>query len=475
MDFALNTAAARRIALEKVSTLAAPAFIPRPEELSGEYPRCARPQHMTGTPGKREAHMLPKISVLIPTRERAATLGPCIKTCLEQDYPNFEVVVSDNASSPATQAVVDTFDNPRLRYFRHPERVSMRQNFEYAYGKATGDYVIIIGDDDGMAPNAIARIGHYLSVNPVDVLNWRSVVYYWPNHTRDGQGFLMCKYSRMYGGLQTFEPKSLLHQFAQGRITNYMSGAAIYHGCISRRLAEPMMRPNGQYFNDHMPDIYAAVAQLYFAKSFVRVHHPLSISGVSASSTGSSFLSEAANKKADGSDTPYQTFAREAAVDTNNATPYNTDVRSAQYYCIQSLLIANRLFGNQLAIDTDAWAKIVVDEVRKNPDLLRVTRAMKIHSELDQKIVDRLPPQSTAEHPGETAPKPIKPVRKFNRFDVPTAIAGEDTVATAFTSLDRTVGSDRAIEVSPLAALARPVEWARFVGRAKALSGGFAS
>ena len=41
-----------------------------------------------------------KFSVVIPTRERAETLQHCLRTCLVQNFDDYEVVVSDNGSSP---------------------------------------------------------------------------------------------------------------------------------------------------------------------------------------------------------------------------------------------------------------------------------------------------------------------------------------------------------------------------------------
>src|SRR5262249_18302130 len=48
----------------------------------------------------------PLFSVVIPTRERAETLTYALRTCLEQDFDDYEVVVCDNCSSPATRAVI---------------------------------------------------------------------------------------------------------------------------------------------------------------------------------------------------------------------------------------------------------------------------------------------------------------------------------------------------------------------------------
>ncbi len=58
----------------------------------------------------------PRISIVIPTRDRPGTLGFALRTCLDQDFEDFEVVVSDNCSPPATREVVESFADRRIKY-----------------------------------------------------------------------------------------------------------------------------------------------------------------------------------------------------------------------------------------------------------------------------------------------------------------------------------------------------------------------
>ena len=72
-----------------------------------------------------------KFSVVIPTRERADTLRFALQTCLDQTFDDYEVIVSDNCSSPATKAAVDELASPKVRYVRTPEPVAMSRNWEF--------------------------------------------------------------------------------------------------------------------------------------------------------------------------------------------------------------------------------------------------------------------------------------------------------------------------------------------------------
>ena len=64
--------------------------------------------------------VLPLVSIIIPTRDRADLLSPCIDSILKRSsYPNFEIVVIDNGSvEPATRQLFDRLPTDRVRVVR---------------------------------------------------------------------------------------------------------------------------------------------------------------------------------------------------------------------------------------------------------------------------------------------------------------------------------------------------------------------
>ena len=381
-----------------------------------------------------------KFSILIPTRERAATLGPCLETCLAQQYANLEILVSDNASSPETRAVVDGFSDPRLKYFRQETRVSMRQNFEFLVDQASGDYIIMIGDDDGIMPDGIVAMAEFLSRDPVDVLNWAGVVYYWPNRLIKDRGFAVFKYQKMFGALTRIDPAARLASFMSGKTPNYIYGSNLYHGCVSRRVIDDVRGKTGQIFAGHMPDVYACVAFLFAAKSMAHFDHPLSISGVSPASNGFSFFSDvtpdesSAKKPA----TPHLVFASEADTDPGVARPYNTQLRASQYYTAIALMTANESYGGSHHVNLDAWAKIVVDEAKSYCDLHAAKSSLDPTFELDKKIIALIESDpSIIPGPKQARDPNAKVSEKFNRLMIATKENGRDDVMSAFRILGK--------------------------------------
>src|SRR5262245_5218182 len=122
----------------------------------------------------------PKFSVVIPTRERADTLRVALQTCLSQDHDDYEVVVCDNCGSPATRAVVTAADAPRVKYFRAPEPLAMSANWELALSHATGEYLTVLGDDDGLCPWALGELDRLLATHRVQAVRWDAGLYLWP-------------------------------------------------------------------------------------------------------------------------------------------------------------------------------------------------------------------------------------------------------------------------------------------------------
>ena len=95
------------------------------------------------------------ITVVIPTRERALTLKHTLLTVLNQNTNNYQILICDNDSKDETYKVVNSFVDQRLTYINTKRRLSMCDNWDFALNYVKGEFVIFIGDDDALMPNAI--------------------------------------------------------------------------------------------------------------------------------------------------------------------------------------------------------------------------------------------------------------------------------------------------------------------------------
>lgn len=401
--------------------------------------------------------MAPSFSILIPTRNRANTLGGSIQTCLAQDYAKLEVIVSDNASTPETAAVLAGFSDPRLKVHRQDERLSMRANFDFLVNQAQGDYIIIIGDDDGIMPGAIAAMAQYLGEADVDILNWPGLVYNWPGVLVPAVGLIDAKIRRVFGTLEQRDPGERFRKLLAGDLKTYLDGSNLYHGCIHRRVIEASKAKAGHVFPLHVPDVYACMGFLPFARSMVFLHHPLSIAGVSGASHGYSYQADIDPETGQREPTPAERFALEANADPVVARRYNPHLRSTQYHAALSLLHVTKLLGREAELALDAWVDIIIAEARKFCNLAQIASTLDPAFELDSRLLARITQEGAGlnQDPvpvvGEAARR-----QRFGRLLIRSAQGQEDGVMSAFRVIRKLFGLPR---LAPAPAGSRLLRW----------------
>jgi glycosyltransferase involved in cell wall biosynthesis len=94
-----------------------------------------------------------KFSVLLPTRNGGPFLENCIHSILGQGYDDLELIISDNANSDKTPEIISQFiRNPRVKALRLETPVSVTDNWNNALSASSGDYILMMGDDDYLLP-----------------------------------------------------------------------------------------------------------------------------------------------------------------------------------------------------------------------------------------------------------------------------------------------------------------------------------
>src|SRR5262249_55712063 len=124
---------------------------------------------------------MPRFSVVIPVRGQASCLAATLRTCLEQEFDDYEVLVSDNSGGPAVRQVVEGVGHPRLRYVRTPGGLAMTDSWEFAVARAAGEFITVLGADDGLLPHALREIDFLLRRLCAVLLRWDCASYSWPD------------------------------------------------------------------------------------------------------------------------------------------------------------------------------------------------------------------------------------------------------------------------------------------------------
>ena len=109
-----------------------------------------------------------KLSICIPTYNRAGFIAETIVSVIEQATNEVEIVVSDNASADNTREVVAELQRrfPRIIYGCNAENLGAARNAIRTIELATGDYCWFLGSDDKLAPGAISIVLKALNEYP---------------------------------------------------------------------------------------------------------------------------------------------------------------------------------------------------------------------------------------------------------------------------------------------------------------------
>jgi glycosyltransferase involved in cell wall biosynthesis len=98
---------------------------------------------------------MPKVSIIIPTYNRANLLKLAIESVLNQSFQDFEIIVCDNASVDCTRLEVEKFHDVRIKYFFNKKNIGVVRNHNFAIEKCNGEYLHFFSDDDIMKENSL--------------------------------------------------------------------------------------------------------------------------------------------------------------------------------------------------------------------------------------------------------------------------------------------------------------------------------
>ena len=114
----------------------------------------------------------PRVSIGMPLYNAERFLPQTLDSILGQSFTDFELIVSDNASTDATAELVRErlAIDPRVRLFRHEENQGAAANYNFALEKARADYFKWAAYDDLLDQRFLARCVAALDEAPEDVV-----------------------------------------------------------------------------------------------------------------------------------------------------------------------------------------------------------------------------------------------------------------------------------------------------------------
>ena len=109
---------------------------------------------------------MPKVSVIIPTHNRAEFLRAAIRSVLDQTFQDFEIIVIDDASKDHTPDIVSGFADERIKYLRNPVNKGEGGSRNVGLIKASGEFIALLDDDDEWLPDKLKLQVNLLKSSP---------------------------------------------------------------------------------------------------------------------------------------------------------------------------------------------------------------------------------------------------------------------------------------------------------------------
>jgi len=126
--------------------------------------------------GMREG--VPRLSIGLPIYNGENYLKESLDSILAQTFEDFEVIISDNASTDRTEEICREYAarDPRVKYYRNDVNKGAAPNFNYVFALSSGKYFKWAAHDDVLAPDFFARCVELLDSDSSVVLCYSKII-----------------------------------------------------------------------------------------------------------------------------------------------------------------------------------------------------------------------------------------------------------------------------------------------------------
>lgn len=100
------------------------------------------------------------VSICIPTYNGSAFLAPCLDSALAQHVENLEIVICDDCSTDDTGTIAQEYAkrDSRVRFYQNKVNLGLVENWNHTIGKATGEWIKLLFQDDLLYPDCVPRL-----------------------------------------------------------------------------------------------------------------------------------------------------------------------------------------------------------------------------------------------------------------------------------------------------------------------------
>ena len=235
-------------------------------------------------------------SILLPTKNGNDYIVPAIKSVLDQDFKNFELIIGDNCNDHNFRMRISRFTrDKRITIIRPSFPLNVTQNWNYSLSRAKGRYIIMLGDDDCILKDGLKKIyKNLVSLNFPDCLSVNGISFFHKGSFKDKN---KAYFKKNYFNYAFVEPKNkfLLNKEFKNEIIkeifnfNNLLPLNMQPHIVSRKTILKMKK---NFFLEPFPDHYAIHSMLLSNINWWVCNEKFFGIGMSKKSFGNLFYSE---------------------------------------------------------------------------------------------------------------------------------------------------------------------------------------
>lgn len=221
------------------------------------------------------------LSIVVPTKNRYPYLKHLIQYIKSFDTDDLELVIQDNTAENAELVdFIKEKDYPHLKYYHTKESIPVGLNSDKAILNSTGEYVCLIGDDDGITPDLIEQIKQMKELG-YDSMITRNATYNWPDYKDDSLFRLTgaMTVDKANGKNEDIDVQSELNRVSNTGFLNIGKLPKVYQAVVRRSVLDKIYEKCGTFFPGPSPDMANAIALTCFVNKVWYNDHPTIITG----------------------------------------------------------------------------------------------------------------------------------------------------------------------------------------------------
>ena len=176
----------------------------------------------------------PKISIIIPTKDKVEVLQTCIESILEKtDYSNYEIIVVDNQS---TEEITFEYyekieNNPKIKILKYSEKFNFSAINNFAVSQIESDYIIFLNNDtEVISREWLSAMLEYAQRKDVGAVGAKLI---YPNNTIQHAGVIGLDLEELVGTVHKHLPRHDTGYFGRIQVVNNLS--AVTAACMMMR------------------------------------------------------------------------------------------------------------------------------------------------------------------------------------------------------------------------------------------------